>query len=172
MNRHLNSEEIAAWAIGERDARTEAHIRDCPPCRAELQHLEGALLLFRDSGRRWSEHWHQAPPAPARPRVMWARRVAPGAAAAALVAVAAWWIKPGVPRTPREQPFIAIPYVAPLAPYERSVVVRMDVPVAALIAAGFEVRVPDAAAAIRADVLVGQDGRAHAIRPLIGSAAR
>jgi hypothetical protein len=65
-----------------------------------------------------------------------------------------------------ERPFIEIPYTAPLAPYERTSIVRMDVPVAALIAAGFEVHVPDAGAALRADVLFGQDGRAHAIRPI------
>ena len=53
-----------------------------------------------------------------------------------------------------------IPYVAPLAPYERTQVVRMSVPVTALIAAGFEVHARDIGAAVRADVLIGQDGRA------------
>jgi hypothetical protein len=43
---------------------------------------------------------------------------------------------------------------------------RLDLPVTALIAAGFEVRVPDLSAAIPADVLVGQDGRALALRPV------
>ena len=57
-----------------------------------------------------------------------------------------------------------IPYVAPLAPYERTQVVRMSVPVTALIAAGFEVHARDIGAAVRADVLIGQDGRAYAIR--------
>jgi hypothetical protein len=40
----------------------------------------------------------------------------------------------------------------------------MEMPAAALIAAGFEVHAPDAGAAVTADVLVGQDGRAHANR--------
>jgi hypothetical protein len=40
----------------------------------------------------------------------------------------------------------------------------MDVPVSALIAAGFEVHTVDTSAALSADVLFGQDGRAHAIR--------
>ena len=57
-----------------------------------------------------------------------------------------------------------IPYTAPPAPYERTQVMRMAVPVAALIAAGFEVHVADAGAAVPAEVLVGQDGRALAIR--------
>jgi hypothetical protein len=62
------------------------------------------------------------------------------------------------------EPFIEIPYIAPLAPYERTRIVRMDVPVSALIAAGFDVHSPNTGGALRADVLFGQDGRAHAIR--------
>jgi hypothetical protein len=69
-----------------------------------------------------------------------------------------------VPPVAREQPFVQIPYVAPLAPYERVAVRRMDMPVTALIAAGFEVRTRDLGAALPADVLVGQDGRALALR--------
>ncbi len=57
-----------------------------------------------------------------------------------------------------------IPYVAPLAPYGRIRMLRMDVPVTALIAAGFEVHARDIGAAVTADVLFGQDGRAYATR--------
>jgi len=63
-----------------------------------------------------------------------------------------------------EQPFIAIPYTLPLEPYERADVMRMDVPVAALIAVGLPMSMADPAALARADVLVGQDGRARAVR--------
>jgi hypothetical protein len=64
------------------------------------------------------------------------------------------------------QPFIAIPYTEPLAPYERAAVMRVDLPVAAVIAAGLPVRTADLGASARADVVVGQDGRARAIRVL------
>jgi hypothetical protein len=63
-----------------------------------------------------------------------------------------------------EQPFVPIPYVAPLGAYERAQIVRMDVPVAALIAAGFPMRTTDPGARAEADVVVGQDGRARAVR--------
>lgn len=63
-----------------------------------------------------------------------------------------------------EQPFIPIPYVLPPAPYERVEVVRMNVPVAALIAAGLPVRTDDPGAQAEADVIVGQDGRPRAVR--------
>jgi len=89
----------------------------------------------------------------------------PAAALAASLAIAAVALHRAVP-PPRiaGEPFVEIPYIAPLAPYERTRIVRMDVPVSALIAAGFEVHAADTGAALRADVLFGQDGRAHAIR--------
>jgi hypothetical protein len=40
----------------------------------------------------------------------------------------------------------------------------MDVPVAALMAAGFEVHGAEPGGTVSADVLVGQDGRMHAVR--------
>ncbi len=64
----------------------------------------------------------------------------------------------------QEQPFVAIPYTMPLDPYERADVMRVDLPVTALIAAGFSTSMMDPGATARADVLVGQDGRARAIR--------
>jgi hypothetical protein len=63
-----------------------------------------------------------------------------------------------------DRPFVQIPYVTPRAPYERAEVMRMNVPLTALIAAGFEVHTAEVGAAVSADVLVGQDGRALAIR--------
>jgi hypothetical protein len=87
-----------------------------------------------------------------------------GVAAASLLAGAILLQRPQpAPRAP-ERPFSQIPYVVPPAPYERTRVMRMEVPVAALIAAGFEVHMADTGAAVPADVLFGQDGRALAIR--------
>ena len=92
------------------------------------------------------------------------------AALAASLAAAVFVARGPVPAPPvgsgraAAEPFVEIPFVVPLAPYERAEVQRMDVPVAALIAAGFEVHLPDTAGTVKADVLVGQDGRAHALR--------
>lgn len=75
--------------------------------------------------------------------------------------------RPAVKRVaePEPEPFVELPWTVPLGPGERSRVVRMDLPVAALIAAGFPLRA-DPAEAARADVLVGLDGRARAVRLL------
>ena len=70
------------------------------------------------------------------------------------------------PAAVEEPPFLSIPYAVPLAPEEPTAVVRMEIPVPALIAAGFKVGVSDPGAIVEADVLVSQDGRARAIRPL------
>lgn len=71
-----------------------------------------------------------------------------------------------VPATEESEPFLPIPFTVPLGPYERTTVMRMDIPVAALIAAGFSVPVSDPGSVVEADVLVSEDGRARAIRPL------
>jgi hypothetical protein len=63
-----------------------------------------------------------------------------------------------------DPPFLPIPYTQPLQPGERAEVVRMDMPVAALIAAGFPVATSDAGAEASADVIIGEDGRARAVR--------
>jgi len=68
------------------------------------------------------------------------------------------------PPVVESQPFVPIPYTVPLAPEERATVVHMVVPVAALIAAGFNVSTSDPGGVVDADVLVSQDGRARAIR--------
>ncbi len=62
-----------------------------------------------------------------------------------------------------EQVFTALPYVVQPAMYERTEVLRMTVPVAELIAAGVRVHA-DPGAHVEADVMVGQDGRARAVR--------
>ena len=64
------------------------------------------------------------------------------------------------------QAFFPIPYTPPLEPYERVLVVETEVPVTELIAAGFRVANSDPGARVRADVMVSQDGRPRAIRPV------
>ncbi|MDE3196674.1 MAG: hypothetical protein KGN84_10040 [Acidobacteriota bacterium] len=65
---------------------------------------------------------------------------------------------------PEPEPFIPIPYTAPIAPTERAQVMRVELPVAQLIAAGLPIATSDPGAEARADVLVGDDGRARAVR--------
>lgn len=74
--------------------------------------------------------------------------------------------------TPVEsQAFYTIPYTPPLEPYERVMVVQEQVPVTELIAAGFRVPATDPGGTMRADVMVSQDGRPRAIRPVVFNVA-
>jgi hypothetical protein len=61
--------------------------------------------------------------------------------------------------------FVEIPYTPPLDPRENTTIVRMSIRVATLIAMGFRISA-DPDTIVLADVLVGEDGRAHAIRML------
>jgi hypothetical protein len=61
--------------------------------------------------------------------------------------------------------FVGIPYLPPLDPRENATIVRMDIQVATLIAAGYRVAA-EPGAIVPAEVLVGEDGRAHAVRVL------
>jgi predicted anti-sigma-YlaC factor YlaD len=49
MSRHLSSEQISTWVMGEHGAPEEEHVRDCPECRAELTRLESVFSQFRSS---------------------------------------------------------------------------------------------------------------------------
>jgi hypothetical protein len=139
--------------------KAESAMADAP------QEIEQALLAEFDRVRHRKS------------RLLW--MIAGGAVAASIAAVLFVSVQehrpPPVPSTTvaeavtessqeSEQPFVPIPYVAPLGIYERAQIVRMEVPVAALIAAGFLMRTTDPGAQAEADVVLGQDGRARAVR--------
>ncbi len=178
MNQHLSSEQVSKWMVGERTSEAVQHAFECSHCRAELDGLEKAFELFRESGRRWSEHWYRpasqndlVQPGANLGSVLWVK-LSWMAALVASVFVGALLILQTAPVSQRAEPlrragvepFVRIPYVASPAPYERTEVMRMDVTASALIAAGFDVHVPDAGATVTADLLVGQDRRVLAIR--------
>jgi hypothetical protein len=72
--------------------------------------------------------------------------------------------KAAKPVIDEEPEFVRIPFSPDIAPYERTEIVRMDLPVAALTAAGFNVITSDTSATAQADLLIGEDGMAHAVR--------
>jgi hypothetical protein len=162
--KHLSEEEISRWVAGEGEADSERHLRECASCAGEVAQTQAALRMFRDSGYRCAEYWQAQSPAqsPARhSRRLWKPLV--GAVAVAAAVVIAFTLRRAPEPEPRKEVFVEIPYVVPAASYERTSIVRMNVPVAALIAAGFEVRAESPESSVSADVLLGQDGRALAV---------
>lgn len=158
---HLSEEQISAWIAGERSREVEDHLLTCSTCACEVERTAKALSLFRESGFQIADYWRRQP-ALARSHTEWA--LATVVIAIALIAIAVLRHPPASPVQPPQKAFIQIPYVVPPAPYERTSVVHMDVPVAALIAAGFPFDTTTASESIYTDVLLGQDGRALAIR--------
>jgi hypothetical protein len=60
--------------------------------------------------------------------------------------------------------FITLPYGQSGVPLEQPVIVRIDIPISQLGAMGVQVRPPGATGFVKADLLVGQDGVARAVR--------
>jgi hypothetical protein len=164
MNKHLSSEEIANCLIGEESPVEQLHLRECQSCQAELESLRHAFSLYRDSGRNWSEYWlgkTDFKPRQARTGGFgkWAL-----AGSLAIAVLAALFVRTSSAPAIEDQPFLPIPYVVSPAAYERTHVKRMSVPVAALRSAGLTIPLADPGASVQADVLLGQDGRALAVR--------
>ena len=136
MNSHLTEEQISQFIAGERSREAEQHLLGCPECAAQIDGTQKSLLLFRKSVYQCAEHWQQQPQKPAtRSPFRWTATIS--ALAVAIIAAVVMLRKPEPQAARKEEVFLQIPYVVPPAPYERTTVVHMDVPVAALIAAGF-----------------------------------
>jgi anti-sigma factor RsiW len=102
--------------------------------------------------------------------VRWMPATAAAIAAALVLVVMTPHKKPPVIKSAVDQSaaaFVEIPYLPPLDPRENATVVRMNIRVATLIAVGYRVTA-DPDTIVPADVLVGEDGRAHAVRVLSG----
>jgi hypothetical protein len=168
---------LMEWARGNPPApEVIAHLEECPPC---ARFLEGQRAL---SAAMASLATEPAPPADQfqarvmaefdkvqrarRPALRW---VLAGALAASVIWGAVWSsrsVPAPAPVAASEPGFVPIPYTVPLSPDEPTTVWRMEIPVSRLRAVGYRVQVSDPGAVVEADVLVSQDGRARAIRPL------
>jgi len=157
--------EQAEWFAG--------HLENCADCRRAVTHFTVIDRELMGLGRSLDSR-NELPHArerfaaklerlPRRRPIGWVSAAAAIAAALVLVAVAPHPKPPGVNRAMAR--FATIPYLPPLDPRENTTVVRMNIRVARLIAAGYRVTA-DPAAVVPADVLVGEDGRVHAVRLL------
>jgi hypothetical protein len=167
MKDHLTPEQIANLLLEEKCPSEQLHLRECEICRTEVNRLRDAFSLYRDATRNWSDHWMTVPPAqPASACSSSVGSWAVGGVVSVIALAAAFLVLSSDPPLPAEQPFVSIPYVVPATSDERTRIMRMSVPVAALRSAGFSIPLHDVGASVRADVLVGQDGRPLAVRLL------
>lgn len=163
------------WARGVAPApEVVSHREECPPCARFLEEqraLSAAMASLAAQPAPPAEQFQARVMAefdkvqPARRPVL--RWVLAGALAASVILGAVWSSRSvPVPVAQDEGEFLPIPYTVPLSPQERATVWRMEIPVSRLRAVGYRVQVSDPGAVVEADVLVSQDGRARAIRPI------
>jgi hypothetical protein len=162
----------------EQSAWLDRHLRVCARCRAASAAFSAIDNEVTGLGRRLDSQ--NPPPAdareqlaaklaslPARRRVRWLPAAAVAIAAALILAVIGPPRKPSAANRAAFAAFVEIPFLPPLDPHENTTIVRMNIRVATLIAAGYRVTA-DPDTIVPADVLVGEDGRAHAVRVLSG----
>jgi hypothetical protein len=169
---------LAQWADGELASEPaswiESHWEECAACRGErdrFQGLDGRMLSFGEKIGAPAEAQMERVRFLARIDQVEGGRLRPLAfvpATAALLAAAAvllmWLPRPALRSAGTdENGFVAVPYVPPIASYERRSVVSMQIPVANLLAQGYSVAA-DPSSLVQADVLLGEDGRVHAVR--------
>jgi hypothetical protein len=65
---------------------------------------------------------------------------------------------------PAPNDFVAVPFVEPIGPNERSELVRVNLPVTALVKWGVPVAGLDPSQRVNADLVLGEDGLARAVR--------
>jgi hypothetical protein len=168
---------LAQWADVELTAAQThwigSHWDECAACRGErdrFQRFDGRLRSFGEAiGPTAEAAVERSRFLASVDRLERNRRkplvVVPAAALLAAAAVLLMWAPRPAPRTAGVDcdGFVTVPFVPPIASYERSSVVSMQIPVASLLAEGYSIAA-DPSSVVQGDVLLGEDGRMHAVR--------
>lgn len=59
MSKHLNADQMAEWAAGDRRPELERHLGECAACRVALEEFQAALGGWRDAVRGWSDRQYR-----------------------------------------------------------------------------------------------------------------
>ena len=140
---------------GAQSAWLDRHLAICVACREAMDRLTAVDREVIGWGQRVGRGESR------RPLLRWLPAAAVIAAAVSFVMVARHGKRAIADRS--EAPFIEIPYLPALDARENTAIVRMNIRVATLHSFGFHID-GDPEALVAADVLVGEDGRAHAVR--------
>jgi hypothetical protein len=185
MTCHFDPDAIVDAARGVADPRIEAHVVECPSCAARLARERELTMALQGLGRT-TAHTRPSPALEGRllaafaqrqdiraPRATWLRRGAGVAAVLALVAVGLFAIRDDVQRTRLsgadalanfESEFLPWPGAEVLPAFESGQLVRMELPASVLPLLGIVPAMAITTETVEADVLVGQDGLARAVR--------
>jgi hypothetical protein len=54
VSKHLSSQQISEWMIGERSPKLAQHLQSCPECAEEVARASAAIGAFGSAVRGWS----------------------------------------------------------------------------------------------------------------------
>lgn len=176
MTHHLSEDQICRAIAGQCTTDEQRHLVGCAACRAELDRFGNMLVVFRSAVTGWADREaRRSTPAirsqsAGRPKWEWALAAAAFAAALAIPVWPALGPRVGgrasVDDTASDRTGEVASDVFPLrysnVPVTSGQTVRLELPQATLASFGLEA--DDASATVLADVLVGQDGLARAVR--------
>lgn len=177
MSHHLSEDQICLAITGQSTTDDQRHVDGCAECQAKLARFESTLAVFRRAVtlRADREARRSARPLGSRPagRLSWDWALA-AAAVVAGIAIPVWPTL-GRPRSgsmantsdaafnrSAEVTSEFFPLMYSNVPVTNGQTVRLELPQAALASFGLEA--DDASGTVLADVVVGQDGLARAVR--------
>ena len=177
MNQHLSEDQFCRAVAGQSTADEQRHVDACPACRVELDRFVATLGAFRGAVTAWAESHVpcDAHGLESRRSVapLWRQTLAAGAVVSVIAAAALMPREPStgsapddVSGSPAEEASEFFPLAYSTVPATDGRIVRLEVPVDVLAAFGLDAvdsthRPLDA---VLADVVVGEDGLARAVR--------
>jgi hypothetical protein len=181
MSHHLSEDQICGAIVGQSTIDEQRHVHECAACRAEIERSWRVLLAFRRTAAEQAEQAaRRSTPSfettsVTRRRWEWAvAGTAVVAVVAALMSQAPRQVSPGDPAGARvgsvsvglaaSSEFFPLAYVN--VPVTGGHLVRLEVPSSSLAAFGLDPAdaVSPRPGAVLADVVVGEDGLARAVR--------
>ena len=176
MNQHLSEDQFCRAVAGQSTADEQRHVDTCPACRTELGRFMAALAAFRSGVTVLADR--EAPrfalTVESRTAALSWRQTSTAVAVVATIALLAWI--PESRRSPApaagrgsvpavEEASEFFPLVYSTVPVTDGRIVRLEVPAAVLPAFGLEAdSAQSRRGAVLADVVVGEDGLARAVR--------
>ena len=176
MSHHLSEDQICRAIAGQGTTDEQRHVNGCAECRAAIDHFGHSMLVFRNAVTVWADREAQRsmPALESRPSGgrQWEWALA-AAAVVAGIAIPVWpnlgWQRDATVSVndvaldrPAEEASELFPLKYSNVPVTNGQTIRLELPQAALASFGLEA--DDTSGTVLADVIVGQDGLARAVR--------
>jgi hypothetical protein len=171
MSHHLSEDQICRAIAGQSTIVQRRHVAGCDDCRAELDRFQNTLAAFRRSATAWAERQTQQPVFEPRATGKWEWALTAAAAVIVGIAIPMW---PTADRSRTSAPVSRhglsvagveteiFPLKYSNVPVTNGQTIRLELPRTALASFGLEA--DETSGTVLADVLVGQDGLARAVR--------